>query len=119
MPVQSDPHYKEKLNNLKFIKTDLEGGDYTAFLTIKDIVKKHMPVIQSEINGVMSTSTRNNYVQNLKELNYHVFSLSSETLESIQDLTQEMIDSEETFDIIAILPAMIENFKESSINVAR
>ena len=111
--------YKEKLNNLKFIKTDLEGGDYTAFLTIKDIVKKHMPVIQSEINGVMSTSTRNNYVQNLKELNYHVFSLSSETLESIQDLTQEMIDSEETFDIFAIPPAMIENFKESSINVAR
>ena len=111
--------YEDKLNKLKFIKTDLEGSDYTAFLTIKDIVKKNMPVIQSEINGLMSTSDRINYVQNLKELNYHVFSLSSETLESIQNLTQEMIDSEKTFDIFAIPPAMIENFKESSINVAR
>ena len=102
--------YKGKLNNLKFIKTDLEGGDYTAFLTMKEIIKKHMPVIQSEINGVMSRSTRNNYVQNLEELNYHVFSLRSETLECIQILTQEMIDSEETFDIFAIPPAMIFKF---------
>jgi len=106
--------YKDKLNNLKFIKTDLEGSDYKAFLTIKDIVKKYMPVIQSEINGkAMSKSTRNNYVQNLKALNYHVFSLNSESLQSIQDLTQEMIDSEETFDIFAIPPDIIENFKES------
>ena len=105
--------YKEKLNNLKFIKTDLEGGDFTAFLTIKEIIKKYMPVIQSEINGVMSSSTRNNYVQKLKDLNYEVFSLKNEHLESIQELTQERIDSEETFDIFAIPPSLNEKLKNS------
>ena len=101
------------MNNLKFIKTDLEGGDFTAFLTIKEIIKKYMPVIQSEINGVMSSSTRNNYVQKLKDLNYEVFSLKNEHLESIQELTQEMIDSEETFDIFAIPPSLNEKLKNS------
>jgi FkbM family methyltransferase len=106
--------YKGKLNNLKFIKTDLEGGDFTAFLTMKEIIKKHMPVIQSEINGVMSKSTRNNFVQNLKALNYHIFSLSSQTLESLEELTQEMIDSKETFDIFAVPPSLNEKFKNST-----
>lgn len=104
--------YKDNLKNLKFIKTDLEGADFSVFLTIKDIVKKNMPVIQSEINGVMSNSTRNNYINNLKELNYKVFSLKSETIDSIQELTQEMIDSENTFDIFAIPSSMINQFKE-------
>lgn len=111
--------YKDQLSNLKFIKTDLEGSDYIAFLNIQEIVKKHMPVIQSEINGVMSTNIRNKYIQTLKSLNYHIFSLSSEMLESIQVLTQEMIDSDETFDIFAIPPNLINNFKESRINIFR
>jgi FkbM family methyltransferase len=106
--------YKGQLTNLKFIKTDLEGGDYIAFLTIQDIVKKYMPVIQSEINGVMSTIIRDNYIRHLKSLNYSVFSLESENLESIQELTQEMIDSDETFDIFAIPPFLINNFKNQN-----
>lgn len=109
--------YKDQLSNLKFIKTDLEGSDYKVFLNIQDIVKKHMPVIQSEINGVMSKTIRNNYIQNLKSLNYHVFSLSSEMLESLQDLTQEMIDSDATFDILAIPPVLIKIFRESIIDL--
>jgi len=105
-------HYKENLNKLRFIKTDLEGSDFNVFLTIKDIIEKHMPVIQSEINGVMSNSTRNNYIKYLRNLNYIVFSLGSETLDSIQELSQDMIDSNKTFDIFAIPPSMIENFKK-------
>tara|TARA_B110000008_G_scaffold220736_1_gene220910 strand:+ start:256 stop:624 length:369 start_codon:yes stop_codon:yes gene_type:complete len=104
--------YKDNLKNLKFIKTDLEGADFTIFLTIKDLVKKYLPVIQSEINGVMSNRTRNSYIQHLKELDYIVFALRSETLDSIQELTQEMIDSEKTFDIFAIPSNMIQTFKE-------
>jgi FkbM family methyltransferase len=109
--------YPEQLNNLKFIKTDLEGSDYAVFLSIKDIIKQTMPIIQSEINGVMSTTIRSSYIQSLKDLNYYVFSLRSEALESIQDLTQEMINSKETFDIFAIPPSLIGNFKASSFQV--
>lgn len=104
--------YKDNLKNLKFIKTDLEGADFTFFQTIKDIIKKHLPVIQSEINGVMSNSIRNSYVQNLKELGYVVFALKSENLDSIYELKQELIDSEKTFDIFAIPPTKIEKFKK-------
>jgi FkbM family methyltransferase len=109
--------YRENLNNLKFIKTDLEGSDFSVFLTIKDIIKKHMPVIQSEINGIMSNSTRRKYIQTLKELNYIVFSLKSDTLDSLQELTQKIIDSDKTFDIVAIPPSMIDNFKELNISL--
>ena len=108
--------YRENLNNLKFIKTDLEGSDFSIFLTIIDIIKKHMPVIQSEINGIMSQTIRRKYIQTLKELNYILFSLRSDTLDSIQELTQEIIDSNKTFDIIAIPPSLIDNFKELNLS---
>ena len=108
--------YRENLNNLKFIKTDLEGSDFSIFLTIIDIIKKHMPVIQSEINGIMPQTIRRKYVQTLKELNYILFSLRSDTLDSIQELTQEIIDSNKTFDIIAIPPSLIDNFKELNLS---
>ena len=111
--------YSDRLKNLKFIKTDLEGGDYTAFLTIKDIVIKYMPFIQSEINGVMSRSTRDDYIKDLKALDYRIFSLNSETLGSMQSLTQAMIDSKDTFDIFAIPENMMEKFKDLNIKELR
>jgi FkbM family methyltransferase len=111
--------YSDRLKNLKFIKTDLEGGDYTAFLTIKDIVIKYMPIIQSEINGVMTQSTRNDYIEDLKSLGYQIFSLNNETLDSMQNLTQTMIDSKDTFDIFAIPENMIEKFNDLNIKELR
>ena len=102
--------FSTRIKDLKFFKTDLEGGDYIAFQSIKDIIIEKMPVIQSEINGVMLKSVRNKYIQELKELNYHVLSLSGETLENIQGLTQEMINSKETFDILAIPPKYMKIF---------
>jgi len=111
--------YSDRLKNLKFIKTDLEGGDYTAFLTIKDIVIKYMPVIQSEINGVMSRSVRDNYIRDLKAIGYQIFSLNSETLDSMHILTQAMIDSKDTFDIFAIPENMIEKIKDLNIKELR
>ena len=56
-------NYSDRLKNLKFIKTDLEGSDYMVFLTIKDIIIQYMPVIQSEINGVMPRSVRVDYIK--------------------------------------------------------
>lgn len=111
--------YPDRLKNLKFIKTDLEGGDYTAFLTIKDIVIKYMPVIQSEINGVMSKVVRNNYIEDLRVLGYRTFSLNSETLDSLQTLTQSAIDSRDTFDIFAIPENMMEKFRDLNIKELR
>jgi len=112
-------NYSDRLESLKFIKTDLEGGDYTAFLTIKDIVIKHMPVIQSEINGVMSKAVRNDYIKDLRALGYHIFSLNSEMLDSMKTLSQSMIDSKDTFDIFAIPESMMEKFKDFNIKELR
>jgi FkbM family methyltransferase len=104
--------YKDELSNLKFIKTDLEGSDFNVFINIKDIVVKYMPVIQSEINGLMPASIRNSYIQNLKSLNYNVLCLNSESLDSMGELTQEMINSKKTFDIFAIPPSIVEKFNK-------
>ena len=111
--------YSDRLKNLKFIKTDLEGGDYAAFKTIKDIVIKYMPVIQSEINGVMLKTIRNDYIKELKLIGYHVLFLSGETLDSAQALTQDMIDSTDTFDIFAVPEDVIKKFKCLNIKALR
>ena len=107
--------YSDRLKNLRFIKTDLEGGDYTAFLTIKDIVIKYMPIIQSEINGVMSKDVRLGYIGDLKKMGYQVFSLGGLYLDSIQNLNDEMVGSSETFDIVAIPPNLQKYFSEFDI----
>jgi FkbM family methyltransferase len=108
-------NYSDRLKNLKFIKTDLEGSDYMVFLTIKDIIIQYMPVIQSEINGVMPRSVRVDYIKELKAIGYSIFSLNSEMLDSIQILTRAMINSKDTFDIFAIPTNMLEKFKDLNI----
>jgi FkbM family methyltransferase len=110
-----EKEFKDHLSNLKFIKTDLEGGDYVAFLTIKHIIQKYMPVIQSEVNGVMSKDVRISYISDLKRMDYQVFSLGSLNLDSIQNLNDEMVDSSETFDIVAIPPNLQKYFSEFDI----
>ena len=68
--------YNDRLKHLSFIKTDLEGGDYQAFLTLKEIISEYMPVIQSEINGVMRRETRRNYIKSLNNLGYDIYGSS-------------------------------------------
>ena len=41
--------YADRLPKLKYIKTDLEGGDHNAFLTFRSIVAEHMPLVQAEM----------------------------------------------------------------------
>ena len=74
-----------------------------------------MPVIQSEINGVMSRSIRGDYIKELKAIGYCVFSLNGEMLDSLRTLTQAMIDSKDTFDIFAIPTNMVEKFKDLNV----
>ena len=110
-----EKEFKNYLPNLKFIKTDLEGGDYVAFLTIKHIIQEYMPVIQSEVNGVMSKDVRLSYIGDLKRMGYQVFSLGGLNLDSIQNLNDEMVGSSETFDIVAIPPNLQKYFSEFDI----
>ena len=107
--------YADRLRDLKFIKTDLEGGDYTAFLTMIDVIKACQPIIQSEINGVMPSVDRNSYISNLKDLDYQVLALDGVSLNRLKILTQGMVDSGETFDILAIPKDKFDELKDSLI----
>jgi len=63
----------------------------------------------------MSRSIRGDYINELKAIGYRVFSLNGEMLDSLQTLTQAMIDSKDTFDIFAIPTNMVEKFKDLNI----
>lgn len=104
--------YNDRLKHLSFIKTDLEGGDYQAFLTLKEIISEYMPVIQSEINGVMRRETRRNYIKSLNNLGYDIYALKGYSINDLLSLDQSMIDSKETFDIFAVPPRFRDIFKE-------
>ena len=103
-------NYPDRLNRFTFLKTDLEGGDYQAFLTLKEIIKSQMPIIQSEINGVMTIETRNSYIDDLESMQYKVYRLKGATIDELEALTPSMVNSDSTFDIFAIPPHKTNRF---------
>ena len=97
--------YADRLPRLKYIKTDLEGGDHDAFKTFRGIVEEFMPVVQAELIGHRSTAQRREQVADLQDLGYDVFALRGETLESLEPLSSTHIDDGRTRDLFAVPPA--------------
>ena len=96
--------YADWLPKLKYIKTDLEGGDHEAFLTFRSIVAEHMPLVQAEMISHRSQSERHTQVQDFRDMGFDVMALGGESLESLEPLTDAHIDGGETFDILAVPP---------------
>ena len=103
-------NYADRLAQLKFIKTDLEGGDYEAFKTLREIAASYMPVIQSEMFGYRSREDRRSQVTELREMGYELLALTGTTLEGLQKLTPKQVDADRTFDILAIPPRYKDEF---------
>jgi FkbM family methyltransferase len=96
--------YADRLPKLKYIKTDLEGGDHNAFLTFRSIVAEHMPLVQAEMISHRSQSERHAQAQDFRDMGFDVMALGGETLESLEPLTDAHIEGGETLDILAVPP---------------
>ncbi|MBA9077546.1 FkbM family methyltransferase [Rufibacter quisquiliarum] len=62
-----------ELERLDFIKCDVEGYEYQVFTHLQETIKKHRPLIQTELNG---SENRRQVVEILTALGYGVYTLS-------------------------------------------
>lgn len=99
--------YAKMLPRLKFLKTDLEGGDHAAFKTLRDIVAEYMPVLQAEVISHGSNDEREAQVEDLRSLGYSVLALRGQTLENLERLTRSHITDGRTFDLLAVPPKYV------------
>jgi len=66
------------IDKIDFIKIDVEGYESVVLGNMRDIIIKHMPLIQSELSGY---ENRNTVISFLKELGYSVNYLNKNKLE--------------------------------------
>jgi FkbM family methyltransferase len=67
---------KNPINSIKYIKIDIEGGEYLALLGMKETLKKFKPIVQLEIDYEILLKTpynRENIFDFMTEINYEVF----------------------------------------------
>lgn len=67
---------KNPINSIKYIKIDIEGGEYLALLGMKETLKKFKPIVQLEIDNEILLKTpynRENIFDFMTEINYEVF----------------------------------------------
>ncbi len=65
------------LNKINFIKCDIEGYEYIAFSNMAKTLKKHMPLIQSELSG---NENRQNAITFFESLGYQTCLLQNNSL---------------------------------------
>ncbi len=70
------------IERLDFIKCDVEGYEREVFSNMIEIIKKHKPIIQSELGG---NENRLNVISILTELGYKPSILRNNKLEEISD----------------------------------
>ncbi|QHL88356.1 FkbM family methyltransferase [Nibribacter ruber] len=68
------------LEQLHFIKCDVEGYEHQVFAHLQETIKKHKPLIQTELNGA---ENRKKVVEILTGLGYGVYTLSPQRTLSV------------------------------------
>lgn len=68
------------LPRLNFIKCDVEGYEHVVFSNMQEVIKKHKPIIQSELGG---NENRRTVIDILKNLGYSVHLLKDNKLISV------------------------------------
>ncbi len=65
------------LSTIDFIKIDVEGYEHVIVANMQELIKKHKPVIQSELSG---EENRSSVIDTLFKLSYKAYILSSDKL---------------------------------------
>lgn len=96
-------NYPDRLDKLRYIKTDCEGHDYSVFKSLKPLVIKARPFIRMEIFDQMDLSDQKKLHAELTELNYRVYKIELADEVQFSLWEQASIKKEKSnFDILAV-----------------
>ena len=70
--------YKDKLKQLKYIKTDAEGYDLYIIKALKDIINEYKPYIKCEVYKLTSPEYRKELYNILKEQGYKIYKIQDD-----------------------------------------
>ena len=92
--------HPEDYNNISFIKIDCEGYDTKILPTLKNIIEKNKPIIETELFEGFSVEEKQELIEVINSLGYDCYNFSavSEDIDFI-DLTKDKITKKNVGDI--------------------
>jgi len=93
--------FPERLARLRYIKTDVEGSDWSALRSVKGLIEEFKPHVKSEIGWTTTQSDREAIYKFFTDLNYEIRLVKKDTLFGPRISRDDMF-SEHNLDIFAI-----------------
>lgn len=93
--------YPERLARLRYIKTDVEGGDLAALNSMSGLIKQFRPYVKSEISWTTTPADRESIYKFFADLNYELRLVKPDTLFG-PPISREEMFCENTIEIFAI-----------------
>jgi FkbM family methyltransferase len=72
-------HYPDVVNRLRYIKVDTEGNDFEVLQSLSSLIREQKPFIKAEVFKMTSLEQRNNLLQFLKDHEYRVHLIESDS----------------------------------------
>jgi len=94
-------HFANDLESLTFIKTDVEGYDFTLFKLHKPLIEKWRPALQVEVHKTLSEEEKRAFADAIKELGYTLYFVPGVTLSTMRPLSDRDLSHNKTFDLFA------------------
>lgn len=93
--------FAKELERLTFIKTDVEGYDFSLFKLHKPLIEKWRPSLQVEVHKTLSLPEKKAFAQAIQELDYTLYFVPDVTLSSMRLLSEGDLETGKTFDFFA------------------
>lgn len=100
-------HFANRLDRLRFIKTDVEGFDYALFKHHTPLIQKYRPVLQVEVYSKLPQEEKKHFAESIKALNYTLYFVGDVTLANMRPLNDQDLKTEKTFDLFCIPNEMV------------
>lgn len=103
IPLESylNTHFAKELERLTFIKTDVEGYDFSLFKLHKPLITKWRPALQVEVHKTLNYQEKKAFADSIKELNYTLYFVPDVTLSTMHPLSDSDLENSKTFDLFA------------------
>ena len=87
---------KNKIQDIDFIKCDVEGAEYFVFQGGKNYIEKCQPIVFSEMLRKWSAKFNyhpNNIINFFNDLNYNCYIIKDKRLKKIKEITEETLET--------------------------
>ncbi len=94
--------FADYLPKISFIKVDAEGYDLYILMSLENVIREFLPVIQAEVFKKVSTEYRLKLLSFFLNLGYSVYKIQADPLEIGDELTKENLNIQKHYDILCL-----------------